>query len=86
MNLISIKKEIRLSAKEVEERNKRPKTEESEVIRNLLKVSKRILRTLAKVEYEPLLNTPGKVSLLLWDLICYCYIRIPLSEIKLFQI
>lgn len=65
MNLISIKKEIRLSAKEVEERNKRPKSEESEVIRNLLKVSERILRTLAKVEYEPLLNTPGKVTPLL---------------------
>lgn len=40
----------KLSAKEKEERNKRPKSEEGKLIGSLLKASERILRTLVQVE------------------------------------
>lgn len=40
----------KLSAKEEEERNKRPKSEEGKLIGSLLKASERILRTLVQVE------------------------------------
>lgn len=49
MNLISIKKEIRLSAKEEEERNKKPKSEEGKVVGNLLKASEKNFETLVQV-------------------------------------
>lgn len=87
MNLILVKKEIRCSAKEVEERNKKCESEKGKVIRNLLEINERILRTLVEVVYyEPILNTSGKVMLLLQkDTICYFSICISLLETKLFS-
>lgn len=87
MNLILVKKEIRCSAKEVKERNKKCESEKGKVIRNLLEINERILRTLVEVVYyEPILNTSGKVMLLLQkDTICYFSICISLLETKLFS-
>lgn len=61
MNLISIK-EIKQSAKEVEDRNKRTKSEKGKVTRTLPETNGSIFRTLLQVlQYDPVLSTRGKV-------------------------
>lgn len=65
MNLISITKELKRSAKEVEERNKRTKSKKGKVTRTLPEINESIFRTLLKVlQYDPMLKTPGKVVIL----------------------
>ena len=71
MNLISITKEIKWSAKEVEERNKKTKSEKGKVTRILPEINESIFRTLLRVlQYDPMPNTPGKVVILWKDPIC----------------
>ena len=65
MNLISLKKELKRSAKEVEERYKRTKSKKGKVTRTLPEINERVFGTLLKVlQYDPMLNTPGKVVIL----------------------
>jgi len=65
VNLISLTKELKRSAKEVEERNKRTKSKKGKVTRTLPEINERVFGTLLKVlQYDPMLNTPGKVVIL----------------------